>query len=210
MADYCIIRAMKLLSNSEIMALHKKYATNQKDFDSIWGHCQIVWEIAQRCAENTDQEVDMDVLRNVCLLHDIGAYPFMHQRKGGGKDKWLYPLHSLLGSAILWGEKNEKIPEVVYDSVRTHNLMGLTKEEIEANDFPMGYHDQTPMSVEGLILCYADRYHSKDPHFNNPDTMLKFWHKRYPRQVEIFKKAQKEFGTPDLEALSKKFGQPIK
>lgn len=200
---------MNLLSDSEIIELHEKYSTNQKDLDLILEHSKIVWEIAEWCAKNSKQEVDMELLKNICLLHDIGAYPFLHQRKGAGNDKWLYPMHSLLGSAILWNEKSEKIPKAVYDAVRTHNLMGLSKDEIIANSFPMGYQSHAPSTTEGLILCYADRFHSKDPRFNTPSSLLEYWEDRYPRQIQLFQKAQKEFGTPDLEMLSKKFGHPI-
>jgi len=44
--------------------------------------------------------------------------------------------------------------------------MGLTVEDIDNKGFPLPRRDMRPLSLEERIICFADKFYSKDK--NNP------------------------------------------
>lgn len=118
-----------LLKNGEIEVLHEKYAPSQKVLDLVLTHCTIVNEIAQWCAGNISDAVDIEVLRNACLLHDVGTY-ILFDDSAIVSNSRMYPQHAILGAKIL---QDEGLDEAVWQAVETHVLMGLSKAELLAS-----------------------------------------------------------------------------
>lgn len=196
----------------EIEALHRKYADFAKSPDAfklIFGHCQAVSDIALWCAKNTDESVNIELLQAAALLHDIGSYPFV-EPEGHISGQGFYPQHAILGARILLDEGFDlRISQIV----ETHLLLGLTKEEIEhplGRKWSLPARDYTPETVEAELLCYADRFHSKDPAFNSFDSFYASLKKSLPKQAAKFKAMSECFGVPDLTPLAKKYEHPIK
>src|SRR5581483_1546112 len=105
------------LSKAEIERLHHKYAPNQRVYDLVYGHCQVVAEIALWCAQHvTDVDVDTQYLETAALLHDMGSYAFFDDNGKGLNDR-LYPQHAILGARIL---ADEGIDENVTSIIATH------------------------------------------------------------------------------------------
>jgi len=194
-----------------IIALHKRYASFAKAdlFDLVFTHCQIVCEIAMQCADNTDEPVDREILRAAALLHDIGSYPFFDEQ--GHTDGYgFYPMHALLGARLI---ADEGFDARIAEAVENHLLLGLSKREIAANTsrvWPLPRHDYLPKSIEAEIVCYADRFHSKQPVFNGYESFLQRLEFDMPDQAAAFKADAKRFGVPDVAALAQKYNQKIR
>ncbi len=199
---------IKRLTIKEIERYHRKYAPNDKVYELVYGHCQIVAEIALWCAGNIQKDifVDIELLRSAALLHDIGTY-ILFNDDGKVVNERLYPQHAILGAKIIY---DEGLDQRISDLVSTHILMGLSKEEVIATNWSLPEHNYEPQSIEGEILCYADRFHSKHPTFNDYDTFLDRLKKSLPIQAEKFELSSERFGIPDTKSLALKYKQPIR
>lgn len=189
----------------KIRQLHQKYAPSSEAFELVYTHCQIVAEIALWCADNAEEKVDRSLLEEAALLHDIGAYTFfVPEIKSFKRDG--YQQHALIGAEIL---SQEGFSKEVVDIIRSHLLMGVTADEIKSVGWKLPYQDFIPQTLESEIVNYADRFHSKHPRFNHPDTFKEGLSKELPLQAEKFEKAMKRFGAPDIEKLAAKYDHPI-
>ncbi|HKR82445.1 MAG TPA: HD domain-containing protein [Candidatus Saccharimonadales bacterium] len=194
-----------------IQKLHQKYAHFAEApglDDRVFTHCRIVSEIALWCADNVHETVDREVLQATALLHDIGTYPFF-DAQGKTDGRGFYPLHSILGAKIVLDEGFD--PRIAR-AIETHLLMGLSQAEITdtgVREWPLPLHDYRPKTIEGELLCYADRFHTKKPKFNDPQTFLKKLEQNLPAQADRFKAAMERFGVPDLATLAKKYQHPV-
>lgn len=203
-----ILIDMDLPSTKSIERLHHKYAPNDNVFDLVYGHCQIVCEIALWSADNIkpNVEVDRELLRAAALLHDIGTYVFFDTNGKKLNDR-LYPQHAIFGAKIL---TDEGIDKSITDLIETHVLLGLTKQEIIDKSLPLPARDYVPSTIEGELLCYADRFHSKHPTFNAYDTFLAKLKESLPQQAVKFENWSQRFGIPDVNVLAKKYNQPVR
>lgn len=192
---------------SEIEALLRKYAPDEEQYELISTHGKIVAEIALESAKHSGETVDLEILEAACLLHDIGSYPFLGASNHHENYERLYTLHSLLGAKIL---QDEGMDERIWKAVETHVLLGLTEAEIRGADKAFPYKNYEPKTIEGRLLCYGDRFHSKKPIFNRFDTFYNNMLTSFPGQAEKMKLWGEEFGKPDVEALAKKYNHPIK
>ena len=194
------------MNKTDIIALHKKYAENDEAFDLVYTHCTIVAEIAMDAVERNSMVVDSDILYQACMLHDIGTYvlfqPSLHTFKKIG-----YRLHAPIGAMML---ADEGLDEKVVEAVRTHVMMGLSKQEIIDHGDMLPQIDFTTQSLEAELVCYADRFHSKNPQFNDPDTYLKKLQETYPIQAKKFHDTLERFGCPDISMLAAKYGHPVR
>ena len=193
-------------TKEEIEQLHKRYAQSDIVFNLVYGHCQIVAEIALWCVKEKQLEINVEILEAGCLLHDIGTYAIF-DADGKDNNEHNYKQHAIFGAALAL---EEGFDERIADMIRTHVLMGLTKEEIVHNGFGMPQKNYEPTSIEGRLLCYADRFHSKRPTFNAYEPFLEKLSKTLPLQAQKLKDAAAEFGIPDIESLVKKYNQPIR
>jgi uncharacterized protein len=195
-----------MITVQDIEKLHRKYAPNDLVYEIVYGHCRVVNEIAQWCAGNLNEAVDVEVLRSAALLHDIGTY-VLFDEEGVLTHGRLYPLHAILGAKMI---ADEGIEARVAKAVETHVLLGLSKQEILDKPWLLPARDYIPETIEGELLCYADRFHSKGPsQFNAYDTFLAKLKRGLPLQAAKFEAWSKRFGVPDVEALAKKYGQPV-
>ncbi len=196
------------MNKQEIERLHHKYAPNDKVYDLVYGHCQVVCEIALWCADNIKDEtkVDLDLLQSATLLHDIGTY-ILFDDEGKVANNRMYPQHAILGAKIV---ADEGIDMRISKIIETHVLLGLTKQEIIDTPWILPARDYEPDTIEGELLCYADRFHSKHPTFNAYDSFLEGLKKSLPLQATKFEAWSKRFGIPDIDTLAKKYNQPVR
>ena len=196
------------MNKHEIERLHHKYAPNDKVYDLVYGHCQVVCEIALWCAENIkgEAEVDLELLQSAALLHDIGTY-ILFDDEGKVANNRMYPQHAILGAKIV---ADEGIDIRIAKTIETHVLLGLSKQEIIDTPWILPARDYEPDTIEGELLCYADRFHSKHPTFNAYDSFLLGLKERLPLQAVKFEAWSKRFGIPDIDALAKRYKQPVR
>lgn len=194
---------MAYLSRDQIQSLHKKYAKDDDTYGRVWTHCLVVYDIARELADGLKEKVDMQLLEQSCLLHDIGSYGFMSWTDF---NYLFYQQHALLGKAILL---EEGVDARIAEIVRNHLMLGLSKDEVPHSGFKIPSVDYLQSSIEGELLNYADRFHSKDPKFNTCEKLLRKMQIILPKQAAKFTDMRERFGEPDLEILSKKYKHPI-
>lgn len=193
---------------NDIERLHHKYAPNERVYDLVYGHCQVVSEIALWCAQNasSETEVDIELLESAALLHDIGTY-ILFDDNGKVANQRLYPQHAILGAKIIL---DEGVDPRIASIIETHVLLGLTKQEIIDTPWFLPARDYVPKTIEGELLCYADRFHSKHPTFNGYDNFLSGLKERLPLQAKKFEMWSHRFGVPDIDELATKYNQSVR
>ncbi len=190
----------------QIEEIHQRYAQNDTVFNLVYEHCQIVAEIAAWIVKHKKLDIQPDLLEAACLLHDIGTYA-LFDSNGRTDNEHNYKQHAIFGAALVIEEGYDTR---IADIIRTHVLMGLTKNEIVEGGFGMPRNDYMPLTLEARLLCYADRFHSKRPIFNAYAPFLEQLSKDLPDQATKLQEAAAEFGIPDIESLAQKYGHPIR
>ncbi|MEW6182171.1 MAG: HDIG domain-containing metalloprotein [Bacillota bacterium] len=91
------------------------------------------------------------------MLHDIGIFLTTLPEIGcnGGRP---YICHGHLGREILEKEGLQKHALVCERHVGT----GITKEDVEMRKLPLPKRDMLPVSLEEKIICFADKFFSKE------------------------------------------------
>lgn len=100
---------------------------------------------------------DIKFIEESAMLHDIGIFLTNAPRLGckGGRP---YICHGVLGREILEREGLQRHAVVC----ETHVGVGLTKEDILNKGFPIPSRDMLPTTIEEIIVCFADKFFSKD------------------------------------------------
>jgi uncharacterized protein len=94
------------------------------------------------------------------MLHDIGIFLTNEPKIGCNGDK-TYICHGYLGREIL---EKEGFPKHALVCER-HVGVGLTVKDIEEKHLPVPKRDMMPVSIEEQIICFADKFFSKDSNF---------------------------------------------
>lgn len=194
---------MTLPTFEEIESLHRKYAASEDDFNIVFTHSKIVREIAIALLDaKPHSTVDRDFIEAACLLHDIGVYVIF----GAPQNTKSYITHGIEGYEIL---KAEGFDEKLCRIASHHTGVGLSREEIVSNNLPLPHQDFFAETEVERLVMYADKFHSKTPKFNSFDSYLEQTMQFGADNEVKFKALAKEFGVPELEGLSKKYGHPL-
>jgi len=147
---------MKIKTNT--FDILKRHATpGTKVFDILVAHSSAVKNLSLKiAAHNPHLEVDVELLEAAALLHDIGIVK-THAPAIGCFGNQPYICHGFIGREILEAEGLETIALFC----ERHTGTGITKEEIIKHQLPLPQRDMLPVSIEEMILCYADKFFSK-------------------------------------------------
>ncbi|MER8095085.1 HD domain-containing protein [Streptomyces goshikiensis] len=201
--------ALSLPTPAEIRALHERHAPSPEALELVHTHCEIVWQIAQQllAGYSGDEEIDHDLVRAGCLLHDIGVYRLYGA--DGTLDHANYIRHGILGHDIL---RAEGLPEEICRFCSCHTGVGLTRRDVEAQGLPLPPADYVAITPEEQIVMYADKFHSKStpPRFHLPDTYAAYVARFGADKADLFRLLRKTFGDPDLTALAARCGHPLR
>jgi uncharacterized protein len=194
-------------SVEDIRALHAKYAPTQEAFDLVHTHCEIVWSVAQDLIARSAPDVDVDLVRAGCLLHDIGVYRLYDAE--GRLDHKNYVRHGVLGHEIL---SEEGFPERLCRFCSCHTGVGLTKHDIVSLDLPVPAGDYLAETAEERLVMYADKFHSKTspPTFLTASSYARFIERYGSEKADAFTALRAEFGEPDVRALAARHGHALK
>lgn len=111
--------------------------------------------VAQRVPE---LHPDITFIREAAWLHDIGI--FLTDAPGiGCNGEHPYICHGYLGADLLYEAgliRHAKACE-------RHTGVGLTRQEIRGQGLPLPDREMVPHSIEEQIVCYADKFFSKNP-----------------------------------------------
>ena len=128
--------------------------------EEVIKHCQVVEKRALTLARNFSLHVDMDLIKNGALLHDVGRC----------QSNDIY--HAIVGAKIL--EKMEFSPELTR-IVERHIGAGIPPQE--ALELGLPPKDYTPQTLEEKIVAHADNLvHNQEEVGLN--FVLKKWKKR--------------------------------
>lgn len=108
--------------------------------------------------KHPELNADNDFLYRAAMLHDIGIvacdapgiYCF---------GSLPYICHGVEGARVL--AEHGMLREALV--CERHTGSGLTASEIEENALPLPARDMLPVSIEEKIICYADKFYSKNP-----------------------------------------------
>lgn len=100
---------------------------------------------------------DLAFIESAALLHDIGIF-LTHAPELGCHGAEPYIRHGLLGRAILEGLGLPRHGLVC----ERHVGGGIRAAEIRRRGLPLPERDMLPVTLEEEIICYADKFFSKD------------------------------------------------
>ncbi len=148
---------MNPLHTSDV--IKKYYKSHPLAYQLLLEHSHMVTRkalaIARTLAKNT--EIDLLFISEAAMLHDIGMI-FTHAPDLYCHGEHPYLAHGVIGHNIL---QDEGLPRHARVCER-HTGIGLTAEEIIAQNLPLPVRDMLPETIEEKIICYADLFFSKN------------------------------------------------
>jgi uncharacterized protein len=111
--------------------------------------------IARKMGLSEEQQI---FIEEAAMLHDIGIIKVKRYSLTADSDL-PYICHAPAGREILEHEGLPKHARVA----ETHIGVGITKEEIIVQQYPLPHRDLIPESLEEKIISWADLFYSKNP-----------------------------------------------
>lgn len=129
-------------------------------YDILVEHSTLVAQKALALARNlVHLNPDVDFIYEAAMLHDIGII-MTRTPELGCSGALPYICHGYSGRAIL---EREGLPRHGLVCER-HIGVGITIEDIRSGKLPIPLRDMTPQTLEEQIICYADKFYSKNGH----------------------------------------------
>ncbi len=164
--------------------IREYYAPGTLLYDIYMDHAEAVTIRALRVAEKVPHmSPDFPFIEQAAMLHDIGIV-FTRSKKIGCQGEAPYIRHGVLGRDLL-DKKGYPRHGLVCER---HVGVGLSGTDIQNQNLPLPLRDMLPISIEEKIICYADKFYSKNKN-NRPksvDAVLKALRKYGPDKGNIF------------------------
>jgi uncharacterized protein len=205
-ADPMAISGMRIPTDREIRALHEHYAPTRAAFELVHTHCVIVCRLVEQLLAGRDHNLDVDVARAGCLLHDVGVYRLYGP--SGELDQDNYVRHGVLGYELL---RDIGMAEVLCRFCSRHTGMGLSRDDVRRQGLPVPVDDYLAETVEERLVMYADKFHSKTtpPKFLTAASCLSGLRRFGAGKAARFTSMADEFGEPDLAPLAREYGHRV-
>jgi uncharacterized protein len=146
------------MTMNPIELLEQYYDSNSKAYKILVEHGRQVADKAREAARNVSElKPDFEFIDAAAMLHDIGIY-LTNAPQFDCFGKHPYMRHGILGSALL---KERGHPELALVCER-HVGAGISIEDIRRHNLPLPERDMIPVSIEEQIICYADKFFSKN------------------------------------------------
>ena len=100
---------------------------------------------------------NLNFIKEAAILHDIGIFE-TDSPSLGCSGKHPYVCHGYLGRKIL---ENKGLPMHGLVCER-HVGVGISAEDIKRYHLPLPHRNMVPISIEEQIICYADKFYSKN------------------------------------------------
>lgn len=197
------------MDTRSIEELHRRLAKgNDLFFDLVWTHSNIVWEIAEGLCNSLPnslrEQVDMELLKDGALLHDIGVYAVQFEDFQEDESLPRYIEHGFKGAETI---KKERLGERLARFASNHTGVGLTRESIEEIGIDVDKQDYLPVSMEEELVCYSDKFHSKYPRFVTYEDAYKSIGKFGVEKQVRLDTFKRKYGLPDIGGIKSKYGQ---
>lgn len=149
--------------------IKKYYDPAGQSFEILLRHSMDVAKMAVEIAKKAEHlTLDMDFIKEGAMLHDIGI--FMTDAPSlGCYGKNPYITHGYLGRKLLEDMGFYKHGLVC----ERHIGVGITIDDIIRQNLPLPLRDMTPVSLEEKIICYADKFFSKDKNLRHKQKTIR-------------------------------------
>jgi len=138
--------------------INKYYAPGTKAHDVLLRHCEAVAEKSLCIAEQIPHlKPDMQFIKEAAMIHDIGIF-YTNSPSIGCHGQYPYVCHGYLGRQLM---EDQGYPEHALVCER-HVGAGLSINDINKFNLPLPKRDMVPVSIEEQIVCYADKFFSKN------------------------------------------------
>lgn len=137
----------------------KYYRPGSLAYDILTTHSEMVAAKALQLALRVERlSPDRSFIREAAMLHDIGIF-LTHAPDIGCFGEHPYLMHGILGRELL---EKEGLPRHALVCER-HTGTGISREDIVSQKLPLPLRDMRPVTLEEQIICYADKFYSKNP-----------------------------------------------
>jgi len=144
--------------------LAQYYDPQSRAFDILVEHGKQVANKALAAARRVPElKPDLEFIETGAMLHDIGIFQ-TNSPDLGCTGKHPYICHGILGSELLRKRGYQKLALVC----ERHVGVGISVAEIRQHHLPLPRRDMIPLSIEEQLICYADKFFSKNG--NTPPT----------------------------------------
>jgi len=103
------------------------------------------------------KSLDLQFVEEAAMLHDIGIF-LTHTPELGCAGVHPYVCHGVLGNRVLRAMGLTTHGRVC----ERHVGVGISVEDIQRFDLPLPPRDMIPETPEEELICYADKFHSKN------------------------------------------------
>jgi uncharacterized protein len=150
--------AEKRMKTTPIEIIEQVYERGSPAFRILVSHGKLVAQKSVAIAERVAHlNPDVRFLEEAALLHDIGMI-FTQSPKLGCHGQHPYVCHGVFGRRLL---EDFGLPRHALVCER-HVGVGITRDDIRSQQLPLPDRDMLPQSIEEQIICYADKFYSKN------------------------------------------------
>ena len=107
---------------------------------------------------------NLEFIREAAVLHDIAIF-LTDTPKLDCRGTYPYVCHGYLGRELL---EKRSLPKHALVCER-HVGIGITAEDVRKHNLPLPERDMIPLSIEERIICYADKFFSKNGRRAEPE-----------------------------------------
>lgn len=136
---------------------------------------------------------NLNFINEAAMLHDVGIFE-TNTPELGCSGKHPYVCHGYLGRKLL--EKKGLLQHALV--CERHVGVGITAEEIKSNHLSLPQRDMIPISIEEQIICFADKFFSKNGEMDrcekSVEDILNTLRRYGPEKVIRFQKWLRLFG----------------
>ncbi|MGD9330895.1 MAG: phosphohydrolase [Desulfobacterales bacterium] len=151
-----------------IRILSHYYPPGSATYDILLRHGDQVAAKALAVAEHLQPTaVDETLLYEAAMLHDIGIFQ-THTPSLGCHGDQPYICHGILGRQLLEGHGLTRHALVC----ERHVGVGISPGDIRRQQLPLPVRDMRPQTIEEEIICYADKFYSKNAQRRSPERSI--------------------------------------
>jgi uncharacterized protein len=148
--------------------IEKYYSPDSRAYYFLTRHSKKVTEKALWVAQRVRHlDPDRKFIEEAAMLHDIGIF-LTDEPAIGCYGNTAYICHGYLGRELL---EKEGFPAHALVCER-HVGVGITARDVEEKSLPVPKRDMIPLSIEEQIICFADKFFSKDEEFLSEEKPL--------------------------------------
>lgn len=149
---------LQKLSINPVVILCEYYDRDSRTFEILLKHGEHVAQKALDAAAKVPHLApDLKLIEEAAILHDIGIFK-TNTPQLGCFGVHPYVCHGFLGREIL---EKAGLPRHALVCDR-HMGTGISAEEIVKTRLPLPVRDMIPVSIEEQVICYADKFFSKN------------------------------------------------